>query len=1339
MEPPARGAQALSEQPGSRAQSRVRLAGFAAVWTALAFSQATGRIVADTKWDLVAAPWRFLAGGTRLWDARAAFGQIQNQADGYLWPMGPFFVLGRLAALPEWVVQRLWWALLLNLAFFGMLRLLRELRVGGPWPQLAAAAGYVLAPRVTTILGETSVELWPTAIAPWVLVVLVRDRGPAARTGALAALLVACCGGVNATAVSAVIPAGVVWLLLRRRFALLAWWGGFTVLATAWWLVPLILQGRYAAPFLDYIENAAVTSSATDLVSSLSGTSHWAAYLGAAGYPAGASLVSTPFLLLDAAAVAAVGLLGLARADQPHRRFAVLTLLTGLVLVGLGYAGEVHGWLAGDRRSLLDGALAALRNTHKYDVVVRLALSLGVAHALTVLAASLAASGAGLARLSTRTVAAATAAALVGLGFPWLAGEVAAPRGFEAAPSYWRQAAAFLADQPGTALVMPAASFGDYTWGSTHDDVLQPYAEGRWAVRNVVPLAEPGNVVLLDEVTELLESGRPSDRLAPLLATAGVGSLVIRNDLDRFTTGAPDPAYVHAALDGAPGLTRVATFGPESGLAQVQTADDVRVLGDHGLSGSYHAVEVYRVAAATDATLTPAGVSVMGDPGDGLPLTGDVADPEHVVLTDGSRRQETAFQAVRGNHAATTPAGSRPRLSGREQFHRILPDQERWQTTQTWRGVADVTASASQADADAPPPLERGASAAAAVDDDPTTAWRTPRGTDPDGQWLQLDLATAAAVPSVSITLPGDAVAVSRLRVTAGPISKEVAAPPPGGSVTVPMRVASASSVRVTAVGGQAGQAGQWGIAELDVPGVSARRVLALPAPPDGAVVDRIELTRDDGATGCPTVAGTVTCLALLAEQGEDGDRIDRLLTLADETTYDVAGTGSLRRSPGLSDTVARAVGVELTSEGSLAAEIAESPVAVLDGDLGTSWRGGINAAITLGFDTPRRIDSLTLRVGAAAPVSQPARVVVSGEDWSLARRVRRDGSVPLPGKTTSRLSVRIIRARPALTTDGVTTQQLDPGISELLLDGAPLTDGVVTLGCGEGPTVTAGGRTLRTGATATLAGLLRGEEVALTVCGEDSLSLGTGEVAAAPSTLLRADTLDLVRPGATVVRSAPLPLTRDDLGAPLRAEVPAGDSDRVLALPQNFNAGWVATLDGERLRAQRVDGWQQGWVVPAGSAGTVSFSYPPDRPFRLGLLVGLGGVLLTAAVALALRRRRRPAAEPDAGRPRPGARALEGAVVALALGLLGGWSGLLLGGVVVVVLWRRPDGLDLAGPLAALALLLAVVPRAVAGLDGLAPVGQWCGLLAVALVAGSLLASGPRSLSRSSGDSSQR
>ena len=125
-----------------------------------------------------------------------------------------------------------------------------------------AGFAYALSPRILTVLGPISIEAWPSALAPWVLVPLVvgASRGSPRRAALLSALAVAAVGGVNAAATFAVVPLGVVWLLTRepgpRRRSLMTWWPVFVLVGTAWWLVPLLLLGRYSPPFLDYIETA---------------------------------------------------------------------------------------------------------------------------------------------------------------------------------------------------------------------------------------------------------------------------------------------------------------------------------------------------------------------------------------------------------------------------------------------------------------------------------------------------------------------------------------------------------------------------------------------------------------------------------------------------------------------------------------------------------------------------------------------------------------------------------------------------------------------------------------------------------------------------------------------------------------------------------------------------------------------------------------------------------------------------------------------------------------------------------------------------------------------------
>jgi arabinofuranan 3-O-arabinosyltransferase len=119
----------------------------AAVALASSFAQAPGRISPDTKLDLTVNPMRFLARAANLWSDSLPFGQVQNQAYGYLFPHGAFFLAGDAAGLPGWVTQRLWWAVLLAIGFWGLLRLAETLDIGSPTSRLIGAAAFALSPR----------------------------------------------------------------------------------------------------------------------------------------------------------------------------------------------------------------------------------------------------------------------------------------------------------------------------------------------------------------------------------------------------------------------------------------------------------------------------------------------------------------------------------------------------------------------------------------------------------------------------------------------------------------------------------------------------------------------------------------------------------------------------------------------------------------------------------------------------------------------------------------------------------------------------------------------------------------------------------------------------------------------------------------------------------------------------------------------------------------------------------------------------------------------------------------------------------------------------------------
>lgn len=617
------------EDPFPRARSALRLWVYGLVLALLAFVQQPGRLVGDTKFDLVVDPGRFMGRALHMWDGSGFLGQIQNQAYGYFFPMGPFFWLGEQAHLDMWVVQRLWWTLVLCVAFFGVLRVATVLGLGRPWTQVLAAFAYALSCHVTTVIGSTSIEVWPGAVAPWILWCVIRGTtgGSERRWAAAAALLLAACGGVNAAAVLGALPLAACWLVTRagrRAWVFAGWWVACTALVTLWWVVPLLLLGAYGFPFLDYIESASVTTLPTGLSDVLGGTSDWVFFYGGSLFPAGYDLATTPYLLANAAALAGLGVAGIARRDNPHRGFLLLALVLGCLLVSFGYDGAGHGWWADTRQAWLDGALAPLRNLHKFDNVLRLPLVLGMAHLLGRLAIV------GPRRETVHRVAAGVAAlAVVVTTSPWWMPEIPPEGAISSVPDYWREAGAYLDrhDDGTFAVVVPAAGTGLYLWGSPRDEVLQPLTHAPWVTRNTIPFTQPGAVVLLNAITDVVESGRPSPYLAQELAANGIGRIVVRNDLNRLLTNAPDPVALHSVLDGSPGIEKEASFGPPSGADPATTGDNgVRIAPEGGLSGVWTPVEVYRVTlpVATVATVPDSSVRVVagGAPGGRLQRLG---------------------------------------------------------------------------------------------------------------------------------------------------------------------------------------------------------------------------------------------------------------------------------------------------------------------------------------------------------------------------------------------------------------------------------------------------------------------------------------------------------------------------------------------------------------------------------------------------------------------------------------------------------------------------------------------------------------------------------------------
>jgi hypothetical protein len=88
-----------------------------------------------------------------------------------------------------------------------------------------------------------------------------------------------------------------------------------------------------------------------------------------------------------------------------------------------------------------------------------------------------------------------------------------------------------------------------------------------------------------------------------------------------------------------------------------------------------------------------------------------------------------------------------------------------------------------------------------------------------------------------------------------------------------------------------------------------------------------------------------------------------------------------------------------------------------------------------------------------------------------------------------------------------------------------------------------------------------------------------------------------------------------------IHTTIPSGTDGRILRLADTADEGWTATLDGKPLTPTTVDGWAQGFELPA-SGGKLDVTF--DDPFTHTLWLWTQGILAVVLVVMALPGRRR-------------------------------------------------------------------------------------------------------------------
>uniref|UniRef100_UPI0016024BB6 alpha-(1->3)-arabinofuranosyltransferase domain-containing protein n=1 Tax=Nocardioides stalactiti TaxID=2755356 RepID=UPI0016024BB6 len=901
------------------------------------------------------------------------------------------------------------------------------------------------------------------------------------------------------------------------------------------------------------------------------------------------------------------------------------------------------------------------------------------------------------------------------LGRPYVQGDTRTP-GWDALPDHWQQAQAYLDEhapggtEGGRTLVVPGARFAQHEWGWTLDEPLAILGGVPVVSRSQVPLIPGESIRYLSALDQVIATGRATEALVEELSRAGITHVVLRRDLLRGVTDSPHPGATAVSLARA-GLERVAGFGRTSdGAAEVEV---FAVPGRLPVLRATVLDDVLTVRGASDSVLAlqgggllPADVPTVVEGEDGWD---GVAD----VVTDTDQRRERAFGNNDESLSAVMTADEAYRVDRAVHDFPGGPGGPGDEVVADYDGLRSVTASSSQGYADNFGPVLVQAGPAAAVDGDIDTRWVSSLAGDPDEQWLRLDLDVPRPVRTVTVTPVADDPLVAPIRtleVVAGDQVVRVDVNTSGAPAVVELDGSEVEAVEVRVVDAATADRGaRVGLREVEVDGLRAERTLVLPrSVPDGA---SWSLTTTPGRRACFVVLGAPECDVARIRVAEEKSGLDRSFALDDSQEVALTGHVVARSTPEaarLLDRVERRPPV--TASSIFGQDPRVAPRFAYDGQPTTAWvsdDGDLYPTLTFRWKRPRTITGLTVTSGEDAPVG--AVVTARGDTQRVA--LTGDTAVAIDPVRTRTLVVRF---------------EKEPGAGHVVVPEISLTGWNVTRPldvttptgaiCGFGPLLFLDGRRISTRVSGTMADVVNGSPLAFEACDprtgdplDIDLEPGQHRLHATPTSEFEVIDVLATDTGAPAVTAEQRDVRIEQWGSTRRTAVVAPGDAALLSVPENFNDGWVAEVDGEALDPVRVDGWQQGWVLPEGADdATVELRYRPQATYDVILPLGLavsGSLLLGALLIglLSLRRRGRhedqaasaawPAAEPP-GRVLCGVAAGSGllllgpvATVGLVLGVVGstraGWVRLASGAGVLLALsgvldaLGRPEALE--------------------------------------------------------------
>ncbi len=1254
--------------------------GFIALSYALAFWQRPGWATTDTKIDLHVDPGHFLSFVSSVWTPTTDLGEVHSaQYTGYLWPMGPFYAAMHALGLSAWVAQRVWLGLMYTLAAWGMLRLMDLLvsRKRGV-AHLVAAAFFLLNPYTVVFTGRTSITLLGYAALPWILIIVYhgvrsvtswRDWRGWWWAAAFGLLLTSIGGGINAAVVGWMLVGPLVLLIYEPLTGSVRWrdsglflvrMGICGVLASAWWILPLLVHVQYGIDFLKFTEQPASIWGTNSITEALRLMSYWTSYIefGFYGvqrplYPDSPTMLFNPLVVgasLLLPALAAASFL-LARRWR-YGPFLMLMTVVGVLIMTGGFP------VGTPLRDAMDAAYRAsfvvrfMRTTQKAAPLV----ACGVAGLLGI--------GAQLAWLrlrspprawrprwawARRAILIAGPAALAGLivlaALPLIrGGALDTQLNWKRIPSAWTRAGSDLnhqLPQNTRAFVLPGQIFAFYKWGGTIDAILPRLTKRPVAVRYETPYSDLHADDLLTTVDDLVQQRRlVPGQLSPLLRLMGVGAVVTGADDDITRSGAIDPAAAATELS-ANGLSHPSrSYGPVTALPPAS--------GDVGPSVSVPEVRRYDIPAGRGIVhVDPAGpATVVDGSAEGLAdlsafgalpardpifyagdlstsaLRGQAASGANLVVTDSDRRQQFVPefpQQNRGNVLGPTdPIPSNFAVT--DPFPSAGTDGQTVTALQGADYLRAVSVGGTLAFPENAP--------IAAFDGDLSTSWAADRYVVVSDRYIDVGFAKPRDVPYVDVyPLSGPHGVVTKVDVNG------IASPVGLRWTRIPVHLHNVSMIRIRIDHVEqptVGLGGPGGFREIRIPGFHVHQLLRTPVVVAKALAGRnlshssltYLLERQTGEN--PFLRNRYRISPVLDELQGTGDAeqyIDRATFTPAARSY----TAQAWVNPAIDtpdSTLDRLVGMSGAERFDSSSRFQDQPryraSSAFDGNSGTGWISdwlpGEVPDPWISWRAPRPLTISSLRISPPTEVvARPTQVRLTWNGGvTPPLPVAADGTVVLPSPARARtFRLTVLAAQfPA----GATARQRSVtavGIGELSVPGlsavAVPRSGTLNAPCGT-VTIDMGGHVVPLRPAGTIAQFDAGQPLRAGGCGAMTpMGSGIQEIRSLPGPF----SVDLLR----LYSPAPAPTATVPSGGVLLDPGHLGNSSVAgvkvalrgpswLTLGQSYDQGWRATCDGRSLGAsQPIDGYANGWLAPA-SCRRAAFTFGPQSTAREGYLI---------------------------------------------------------------------------------------------------------------------------------------